>query len=90
MLRCEKDSEHPFLVSLSTALYIVDITCACLKLGAKQLLKQSSMHMTLYKSAVLRETRKVCNAVFYHTDILSQTVKFLKDIKNHKSCKGVS
>ena len=34
-IRVMKDSGHPFLVSLSTAFYIVDITCACLKLGAK-------------------------------------------------------
>ena len=35
MLRCTTDTNTPFSVSLMWAIYKVDITCACLKLGAK-------------------------------------------------------
>ena len=35
MLRMRKTSAHPFLVSLKYGVFINDITCACLKLGAK-------------------------------------------------------
>ena len=79
MLRVRKTPVHPFLASLSTASLYIKNTCVGLKLGAKAAPRTVKPAHAIYKSAVLREVRKVCTGVLSHTDIFSQTVKFLTD-----------
>ena len=79
---CEKDSGSPFLVSLEHGDLSMILQVHAWNSEQERLLGQSSMHLTFYKCTVLRDTRKVLNAIFTsHGYIICGLLEHLTDIK---------